>query len=115
MRHFLLAFGCLIAIALAARAASAAEPDPKIGRTWKAKCASCHGVDGKGVTGQGKKLDIPDFTTAAWKKKVPDEDMRKAINEGFKRPDKPEGMDAYKDKLTPEQIEGLIAYVRELK
>jgi mono/diheme cytochrome c family protein len=40
--------------------------------------------------------------------------MKKAITEGFKREGKSDGMDAYGDKLAPEQIDALIGYVREL-
>ena len=93
-------------------AAGAADADAKTTRLWKAKCSACHGVDGKAQTESGTKLAIPDMTTAAWQKKVSTEEMKKSINEGFKREGKPEGMDPYKDKLTPEQIDVLIAYVR---
>ena len=94
---------------------AAAEPDAKIQRTWKAKCASCHGADGKAATEMGKKLEIPDMTTPAWQKKVSDEVMKKSINEGLKREGKAEGMDGFKDKLTAEQVDGLVALVRTLK
>jgi len=41
--------------------------------------------------------------------------MKKAILDGFKREGKPEGMDPFKDSLTPEQVDQLVAYVRTLK
>lgn len=106
--------GVLAAVACASLfpRASSGETDPKTVRTWKAKCASCHGVDGKAKTETGTKLQIPDMTTAGWQKKVSDADMKKAILEGFKREGKPEGMDPFKDSLTPEQVDQLIAYVR---
>ena len=91
-----------------------AEPDAKTGRLWKVKCASCHGVDGTGKTETGGKLGIPDMTTAAWQKKVTDAEAKAAILDGFKRPDQKEGMDAYKDKLEPAQVDALIAHVRSL-
>ena len=103
----------LLALASASPAA-AAEPDAKTARTWKAKCASCHGVDGKAATDMGKKLGIPDLTSKEWQKKVSDETMKKSINEGVKREGKPEGMDGFKDKLSPEQIDALVALVRGL-
>lgn len=93
---------------------AAAEPDVKTSRLWKAKCASCHGVDGKGKTETGEKLAIPDMTTAAWQKSVTDAEAKTAILDGFKRPGKAEGMDPYKDKLEPEQVDALIAHVRSL-
>ena len=99
---------------LAVAVSAAAEPDAKTTRLWKAKCASCHGADGKGKTETGEKLGIPDMTTAKWQKEVSDADAKKAITEGFKRPGKSEGMDAYKDKLEPDQIDALVGYVRSL-
>ena len=43
-------------------------------RVFKAKCASCHGEDGKGHTKEGEKMKIGDMTSADWQKKVSDED-----------------------------------------
>jgi cytochrome c6 len=91
-----------------------AEADAKTVRMWKAKCASCHGVDGKGGTETGSKLGIPDMTTAAWQKKSTDAQLKAAILDGVKRPGKSEGMDPYRDKLEPEQVDALVAYVRSL-
>ena len=91
-----------------------ADPDAKTVRTWKAKCASCHGADGKADTETGKKLAIPDFTKADWQKKVSDDQMKKSISEGKTAPGKTEGMDPYKDKLDAAQIDSLVAYVRTL-
>ena len=91
-----------------------AETDPKTVKTWKAKCASCHGVDGKAGTETGQKLGIPDMTSAAWQKKVTDAQMKTSILDGGTRPGKTEGMDPYKDKLQPDQVDALVAYVRTL-
>src|SRR5690242_20999143 len=90
--------------------AGAAEPDAKTVKVWKAKCASCHGVDGKGATETGAKLAIPDMTNAAWQKKVTDAQMKTSILDGVIRPGKSEGMDPYKDKLQPDQVDALVAY-----
>jgi cytochrome c oxidase cbb3-type subunit 3 len=97
---------------LAVSTSAAAETDVKTVRLWKAKCASCHGADGKGKTETGEKLGIPDMTTAAWQQKVSDAQMKTSINEGVKRAGKTEGMDPYKEKLEAAQIDSLIAYVR---
>lgn len=91
-----------------------AEPDVKTVRLWKAKCASCHGTDGKAQTETGAKLGIPDMTAAAWQKKTTDAQMKSAISDGVTRPGKPEGMDPYKEKLDAAQIDSLVAYVRTL-
>jgi mono/diheme cytochrome c family protein len=97
--------------------AARAEVDKKTERVWKAKCASCHGVDGKGQTDQGQKMGIADYTSPEWQKAHSDADIKKAILEGVKREKggKKQEMDAYKDKLPAEQVDVLVAYVRSLK
>lgn len=102
-----------LALALLCGNAAKAGPDPKIARTWKAKCASCHGVEGKGDTEQGAKMKLPDMTKPEWQKGNPDDKMRQAIVNGVKKEGK-EGMDSYKEVLSPEQIDGLVTYVRGL-
>ncbi len=115
--RFLLAavIGSIGVIGVLASTDASAEPSTKTVRTWKAKCASCHGTDGKADTEQGKKLAIPDFTSAKFQKDVSDADMKKAIHDGFKREGKPEGMDPYGEVLSGEQIDELVAYIRTLK
>ena len=104
--------GSLVALALALSAGPAnAEVDAKTVRTWKAKCASCHGADGKGDTDQGKKLGVVDLT----KTKPGDAEAKRALLEGKTAQGKAEGMESFKDKLSDEQIDALVAYVRELK
>jgi mono/diheme cytochrome c family protein len=85
-------------------------------RTWKAKCASCHGEDGKAQTEQGKKMAIRDLTTADWQKEFTDDRIRAAILNGVKaeRDGKKKEMDPYKDKLRPGQIDALIPFLRSL-
>ena len=91
--------------------------DPATERAWKAKCASCHGADGKGQTDQGKKMAVADMTTAAWQKELTDEKIKAAINDGVKREKGgvKQEMDGYKAKLKPEQVDALTAYIRTLK
>jgi mono/diheme cytochrome c family protein len=95
-------------IALGARA----EVDKKTERTWKAKCASCHGADGKAETDQGKKLGIPNYADAAFQKSKTDDQLKSAIANGVKT-DKGE-MDGFKDKLSGEEIDNLVKLVRSL-
>ena len=89
--------------------ASRAEVDKKVERTWKSKCASCHGADGKAQTDQGKKLGIGDYSKPEWQKAHTDDELKKGISDGVK------GMDGYKDKLAADQVEGLVAFIRTLK
>jgi cytochrome c553 len=97
--------------------AAGAQVDKKTERTWKAKCASCHGADGKGQTDQGAKMGVPDYTTPAWQKSRTDEQLKKAIADGVSREKdgKKQEMEGFKDKLPPEQIDSLVAFLRTLK
>src|SRR6516165_2391377 len=101
---------------LAARSAIAEGPDPRTVRTFKAKCAACHGEDGKGQTEQGKKMDIADMTNAAWQKQFTDDKIKAAITSGVKRSKngKPQQMDPFAGTLRPEQIDQLVGYIRSL-
>src|ERR1700737_282360 len=105
----------LLAVAIAASLiplASRAEVDKKTERLWKAKCASCHGADGKGQTDQGKKMGIADYTDAAWQKAHSEADVKKAITEGVNREKdgKKQEMEPYKAKLDAAQIDQLVAF-----
>jgi len=107
-------------IGLAAAAlpfAARAEVDKKTERLWKAKCATCHGVDGKAQTDQGTKMGMTDITTAAWQKSLTDDQIKKAIGTGLKREKggKAQEMDPFADKLEVAQIETLAGYIRTLK
>jgi mono/diheme cytochrome c family protein len=94
-----------------------AEGNPQVERLWRAKCASCHGADGKGQTEQGKKMAAGDMTSAAWQAQLADDKMKSAIADGFKRTKNgaAQEMEAYKSKLRPDQIDALASYVRALK
>jgi mono/diheme cytochrome c family protein len=70
---------------------------------FKAKCAGCHGADGKGKAAM-KTTDM----TADDVQKMSDADLSKIISEG-KSP-----MPAYKT-LTPDQVKDLVSYIRSLK
>jgi mono/diheme cytochrome c family protein len=94
-----------------------AEADKKTIRTWKAKCSSCHGEDGKGATEQGKKMGVRDMTSAEFAKET-DAKMKESITNGLKQKSKDgkaQEMEPYKDKLKPEEIDNLVAYVKSLK
>ena len=79
---------------------------------WTARCRSCHGPDGRAQTQMGKKEAIVDMTQAAWQKAQTNDDIREVISEGSSRNRK---MKPYKDKLTPQQINSLITYIRGFK
>ena len=110
MRHFRNVF-----FALATLTALSAQAD-KTERTFQAKCASCHGEDGKGATKKGTEMGIKDMSSAAWQKDMTDEKIQKGIENGVDKTadGKKQQMDAYKDKLKPEEITALVKYIRGL-
>ena len=75
---------------------------------YKAKCATCHGPDGKGDTAMGKTMKVKDLGSAEVQKQS-DADVATIIEKG-KKP-----MPGYEGKLTKEQIDSVVKYVRSLK
>jgi cytochrome c6 len=73
---------------------------------FKSKCAGCHGADGTG-SAMGKKMGAHDFTTADVQK-MSDADLTDIITNGKNK------MPKYAS-LKPEEIKGLVAYIRTLK
>jgi cytochrome c553 len=96
----------LALVALGARA----EVDKKAEKSWKSKCASCHGADGKAETDMGKKAGIPNYADSAFQKSKTDDQLKSAIANGVKT-DKGE-MEGYKEKLSGEEIDNLVKLVR---
>jgi mono/diheme cytochrome c family protein len=83
---------------------SPAKADNTAEATYKAKCAGCHGPDGKGETATGKMMKAGDFASADVQK-MSDADLSGAITKGKGK------MPAYKT-LTPDQVKDLVAYIR---
>jgi mono/diheme cytochrome c family protein len=94
-----------LSLATAAHAEEAAQ-------VWKARCKSCHGEDGRAQTRTGQKEGISDMSMPAWQKKRTDAELRQVISEGSPRNKK---MKPYKSKLTSEQIDSLVTYIRSLQ
>lgn len=93
------AFAVVLSIPLSARAQDASA-------LFKSKCAGCHGADGTG-SAMGKKMGAHDFTTADVQK-MSDAELTDAITNGRNK------MPKYPS-LKPEEIKGLVAYIRTLK
>lgn len=100
-----------LALVMALSLATTAHAED-VADVWKAKCKSCHGEDGKAKTKMGQKESIDDFSSPAWQKAESDAEIRQVIAEGSSRNAK---MKAFKDKLTPEQIDALVGYIRTMK
>ena len=77
--------------------------------TFDAKCATCHGKDGRGKTFKGKLSHARDLTDAAWQNEVTDERLFNSISNGRNK------MPAFKRKLSEAQIDELVAYVRRFR
>jgi len=72
--------------------------------TFKAKCAGCHGADGKGK----EAMKTRDFSSADVQKQS-DAELTTIITNG-----KPPKMPAYKT-MAPDQVKDMVAYIRSLK
>lgn len=79
---------------------------------YTTNCMTCHKDSGKGgkVTVDGKDLDPNDLTTTRMKDRS-DEKLYRDVSEGA--PD--DGMPAFKDKLTPQEIKLVISHLRRLQ
>jgi len=75
--------------------------------TYKAKCAMCHGADGKGETPAGKKMGAHDFASADVQK-ASDADLAGIVGKGKNK------MPSYEKTLKPEEIKELVTYIRQL-
>jgi cytochrome c6 len=94
------ALAAAVTLPLTARAQNASET------LYKAKCAACHAADGSGSP-IGKKMGVHDFT-AADVQKMSDADLSGTIATGKNK------MPKY-GSLRPEDIKGLVVYIRTLK
>jgi len=74
--------------------------------TFKAKCAMCHGADGKG-SAVGQKMGAHDFTSADVQK-MSDAELTDVITKGKNK------MPSYAGKLQEADIKGLVGYIRQL-
>jgi len=97
--------------AIAGPGSLARAADDAGAKVYAAKCASCHGKDGKGNPAMAKvfkvepdKLNLLADATLA----KPDADLIKTTTDGSGK------MPAYKGKLTDAEIAQTIAYVRSL-
>ena len=74
---------------------------------YKAKCASCHGADGKGATPAGKATKARDFSADEVKKET-DAEWTEIIVKGKNK------MPSYDKKLTESEVKDVVAYIRSL-
>ena len=74
-------------------------------------CASCHGKDGKAQTPAAKKLGVKDLSLS----KLTDAQIVQQIMEGKQASGNSAKMPAFKEKITPEEIQSLVPVVKEFR
>jgi mono/diheme cytochrome c family protein len=89
----------LVAAALLATATTASADGKTL---FGAKCAACHGADGKGQTTMGKKLGVKDLTVT----KLTAAEMEALIGAGRGK------MTPFAGKLTPAEIKDVATFVK---
>jgi mono/diheme cytochrome c family protein len=82
------------------------DDSDKAKAAFSTNCKSCHGVDGSG-TPIGKSLNVPDLRSDAVQQRS-DAQLTEQISGGKGN------MPAFKNSLTPDQIQSLVRYVRQL-
>ncbi len=99
-----IALSVLLMMALGAGAVAQNAPAKDL---FASKCAMCHGPDGSAQTTMGKNLKIRDFHSADVQKQT-DADLKTVITKGKGK------MPAFDGKLTGQQIDQLVGYIREI-
>ena len=100
---------CSVTLAMIAviMASAPARSDDKSAALYKQKCAACHGADGKGETPAGKSTKVRSFSDPDVVK-MSDDELADVIDKGKGE------MPGYGKSLKPEEIQGLVAYIRTL-
>lgn len=84
-----------------------ARSDDKSAASYKQKCASCHGPDGKGETPAGKALKVSSFASPETAK-MSDDELASIIEKGKGK------MPKYGATLKPDEVKAMVAYIRTL-
>jgi cytochrome c6 len=74
---------------------------------FKSKCSLCHGDDGSGATPTGRALKAKDLRSDEVQKNS-DSELTEVITKGRNK------MPAFGQKLKPDQIQQLVAYIRHI-
>ena len=86
-----------------------ALPQIDAAKLFDKHCDKCHGKDGRAKTVHGKMVGARNLTDTKWQESITDEKIAEAIKKG------PEAMPAFEKKLSPAEIDALVAYVRHFK
>jgi mono/diheme cytochrome c family protein len=107
MKNMKVQFSILATVLAVVLMSSSAVRAQSAAATYKAKCAGCHGADGKGSTAAGKAMGVHDFGSDEVTK-MSDTDLITIVTTGKNK------MPAYGKSLKDTEIKDLVAYVREL-
>jgi mono/diheme cytochrome c family protein len=97
-----------LAVLLVAVATRAAAADPDGAALYQAKCASCHGPDGRGDTPVGKALKVHSLLEPRWAADDAPAAIAKAVREGVP------GMPSMASKLGAAEIEAVAKATHDL-
>jgi cytochrome c6 len=98
-----------IALLMSRNVAATARPGGDATSVYNAKCASCHGRDGRARSAHSRREHARDLTTGDWQDSVSDERIYNSISNGKGK------MPGFKKKLSDAQIDELVSYVRRLR
>ena len=98
----------LLAAMLLTWAPSRVSAAPDSAADFKAKCASCHGTDGKGATPVGKAMKLRDLSSAEVQGQSDDELFSIIANGKGKMP-------GYEKSLGADKCKEQVAFIRTLK
>jgi len=97
----------LLALTLAGVAQADPAADGKI--VFEENCVKCHGDDGRARTWRGWMFFAEDLSDAEWQDRHDDEALLRALRRG------PGAMPSYEKRLSEEQQQAVVAYVRTLR
>jgi mono/diheme cytochrome c family protein len=103
----------VLVLALLASASLARADEAATAKLFKAQCATCHGLDGKGSTTAGKKVGTKDWSDPKVLKAMSDADVEQAIKTGKSEGGK--GLMPSFAKLGDDKIKELVAYIRRFQ
>ena len=99
----------ILAALLATACAAWALTGPEI---YEQGCASCHGVDGRGATGTGVTVPLPDFTDCAFVTAESTANWMKLVQRGGPALGMSVQMPGFGDALSDDDIRAVLSYVR---
>lgn len=100
---------------LAASTVTAVAQGQDAKELFQKNCVTCHGASGKGDGPAGKMLKPAPADFAVVLKGKSDADILKVVKEGGKAAGKSAAMPAYGSRMSDEQMQGVVQYIKGLK